>query len=460
MFCTNCGKEIERDTMVCRNCGVVIEADVTQHEAEQYTPPRTEIKNQLAEIKKQLTLKKPGKKAIIAISVVAVAIIAVVIFLVIFNQPEARMNRAIAAGNIQEAYQIYENELYRERLSEKTLGALEDAANSAASAYEDGSISYEVATKILDDICDFIFWADAPTNIVTEAENRIESLYDYKSYLSNAEEYYSEEDYLNAKKNYEYALELNPDSEAASDGISKSEAAYRDYILSQANTYLADKDYDYAEQILNSGLAVLQNDSALKTALDGIYDAKVKDIVDEAYSYTTGGDWDSAVELLEDAQSQYSENQSITEAYEDITERMPITLKNITVISSGYYETVKDVVKDRYGNVYDGAVKFSACSGNDNEVYALYNLNNKFTKFTAIAFVGKDSDRVEDCSISIYLDDELVLYKDGITVDTAPINIELDVTGKNTLRIKISNRWWLGANIYFGNSDFAKIENN
>lgn len=183
----------------------------------------------------------------------------------------------------------------------------------------------------------------------------------------------------------------------------------------------------------------------------------VQGVIDEANSYAESGNWDKAIEILEAAQITYSGNKSLQEAYEEILFRMTITLKNITTISShSFYETTKDVVKDRYGNIYDGAVKFCAGSGNDNEVYALYNLNKKFKKFTATAFVGKDLDAVEECSISIYLDDELVLYKDAITVDTAPIKIDLDVTGKSTLRIKVDNRWFAGAEIYFGNSYFTK----
>lgn len=440
MFCPNCGKEIEGNTKFCGNCGAVIESE---------SAPSTQ------------TMKRPSKKTIATVSVIGIIIIAAIIFFSVFNQPEAKMNRAISAGNINEAYQIYKNDLAGKSLSDKTLSVMKKTADNTVSDYENEKISYEYAQKILDTIDDFIFFSDAPSDLISDSEKKLRSLYDYNSYIQSADEYYSEKNYLNALQNYRYALELNSESEAASEGISKSESAYRDDIISQADTYIADRDYDSAERVLNASLTNLNNDSLLNEKLNGLNDVKVKNIVDDAYSYTKGGDWDSAVELLEEAQSQYSSNKSIVDAYNDIKEKMPITLKNITTISShsSLYEVIKDVVKDRYGNIYDGAVKFSACSGNDNEVYALYNLEKKFKKFTATTFVGKDSDAVEECSVSIYLDDELVLYKDGITVDTAPINIDLDVTGKSTLRIKVDNRWLTGAKIYFGNSSFEKTEN-
>lgn len=450
MFCTNCGKNTEINSKFCEHCGAIIEGEAL-------TAKQNQSSSQQA-FQGGSPIKKPSKKIISALSIIGVVIIASVVFFSIYNRPEARMNRAISAGNIKEAYKIYKSELSGKDLSEKTLSAFKDTANSAANDYEEGSISYEDATKILNDISDFIFFSDAPSDLIFEAQNKVTSLFNYKNYIKSADEYFSENLYLQALQYYQYALEADKDSTEASEGITKSKEKYRNDIISQADSYISSREYDWAEAVLNDGLNNLNNDDILKEKLNSISEVKIKNIVDDAYSLTNSGDWDSAVELLEEAQSQYSSNQTITEAYKDIKDKMPITLKNITTVSSNYIEVKKEVVKDRFGNVYDGAVLYNLY---DYDAYGLYNLSGKYNTFNAIAFVGTDAAIEGNYSISIYADEALIFFKDEITEETAPISISLDVAGKQTLRIAVhSNNGWSSRFIYFGNSSFEKAEDS
>lgn len=450
MFCPNCGKEIEGNSKFCGNCGAVVEKESVQSSQTQFSSHQTTVQGEL------LKMKRPSKKMIAAVSTIGLVIIAVIIFFSMYNQPEAKMNRAISAGNINEAYQIYKNDLAGKSLSDKTLSVMRKTADNTVSDYENEKISYEDAQKILDTIDDFIFFSDAPSDLISDSEKKLRSLYDYNSYIQAADEYYSEKNYLNALQNYRYALELNSESEAASEGISKSESAYRDDIISQTDTYIADRDYDSAERVLNAGLTNLNNDSLLNEKLNGLNDVKVKNIVDDAYSYTKGGDWDSAVELLEEAQSQYSSNQAITDAYKDIKDKMPITLKNITTVSSENVTRVKDVCKDRYGNIYDGIVIYDA----SNNGYGLYNLDGNYTNFMSTVFVGREATNGKKMSLSIYVDEKLVLFEDEITEESQPFELSIDVTEGKTLRIVTKNEGsYSSGYICFGNSSFEKAQN-
>ncbi len=450
--CPKCGKEITEDSKFCGNCGAVIENESVQSSQTKFSSHQTTVQGELLKL---LKMKKPNKKIIAAVSAIGVVIIAVIIFFSMYNQPEAKMNRAISAGKINEAYQIYKNELSGEPLSDKTLSVIRKTADNTVSDYENEKISYEDAIKVFDVISDLIFFSDAPSDLISDSEVKLGSLYNYNSYMQTADGYYSEKDYLNALQNYRYALELNPESEAASEGISKSENAYRDDIISQADTYIADRDYDSAERILNEGLTNLNNDSLLNEKLNGLNDVKVKNIVDDAYAYTKGGDWDSAVELLEEAQSQYSSNKSIVDAYNDIREKMPITLKNITTVSSDNVEIKKDVVKDRYGNIYDGAVLYQGWYA---DAYGLYNLSEKFKTFKATAFVGSEAAKGQNVSIAVYADENLVFFKDAISEESQPLDISVDVTGIKTLRIVVKRDDNSPSHfyVYFGNSSFEK----
>lgn len=449
MFCPNCGTENQENSKFCERCGAVIESKPIQSTQTQSAPQSTV---QMGVLPK----KRHYKKIIAAAIAVALLIIVTGSLFFMYNRPEAKMNRAISSGNITEAYQIYQSALSGRSLSEKTLSALKEAADAVALDYENEKTSYEDARQILDSIGDFIFFSGAPSDLISESENKLNSLYNYNSYMDSADEYYAEKEYLYAIQNYKYALEWSPESTDASEGITKSEEAYRNDIISQADAYISNKEYDSAADVLNTALSILENDATLKAKLNGLNDIKIEDIVDDAYSYTEGGDWDSAVELLEEAQSQYSSNKSIVDAYNDIKEKMPITLKNITIVSSNEVEVKKDVVKDRYGNIYDGGVLYDASK----DAYGLYNLSGKYTTFKATAFVAMEASNGKNMSISIYVDEKLVLHKDEITEESQPIDISVDVTGGQTLRIVTKNDGsYSNGFIYFGNSSFEKTEN-
>lgn len=182
----------------------------------------------------------------------------------------------------------------------------------------------------------------------------------------------------------------------------------------------------------------------------------IRSIVESAYSSADRGEWNEAVQTLEEAQLTYPDNNDINSAYEDIKRQMPMNLSNIVTVSSEHIEVLSDPIKDRYGNVYDGGVQYDTWNY---DAFGLYNLDKKYIKFNATAFVSTESANGRKMSISIYLDNKLAFYKDEITEESKPLEISLDVSNADTMRILTSDENKnASSRLIFGNTDFTKVE--
>ena len=198
----------------------------------------------------------------------------------------------------------------------------------------------------------------------------------------------------------------------------------------------------------------MPGDEILSEKLNGIDDLEIQDIVDDAYSAADGGDWAGAVEILEDAQENFSANQEIATAYEDIKNKMPITLENITTVSSEEVKIYDNVVKDRWGNIYDGGVRIEGST----DGYALYALDKKYSKFTGTVFVVDSASSGKQLWFSVYLDEELVYYSEIITEESQPISLDIDTTGATTMRIVAGNDGtYSNGGLIFANTHFEKV---
>ena len=280
--------------------------------------------------------------------------------------------------------------------------------------------------------------------------------------LSYADEYYDSGWYTDAYDEYNYILEQYPDSEEAAEGAEKSLNAYRDSLLDTAQNYLDNQDYDSARSTINNGLnGYLSNDSELLAFLDTIDDTYVDDIIDEANDMADANNWDGALALLEEAENTYSSDE-FTSTYEALKEAMPITLANVTMVSSDKVSTLTGVVTDRYGNIYDGAVKYD--TSDYDTAFGLYNLNKKYSTFTGTMFVSKDSRNDRSITVSIYADETLMkqYYYEDITEETAPIEFSIDVTNVSTLRIECvdENGTWNTSELLFGDTSFVKVSDS
>lgn len=461
MFCTKCGHKVENGTSFCGYCG----ADLTQEasvprQGEQQAPAANEpVPQQKAEQspvqQAPIEKKRPNGTVLLVMGLAAAAVIGGVLAFNAYNSPAAQMNRALSGDQLELAYEIFDENFYPEDLSPKSMELLSAAAARVQENYVAGTVSYEDAIGALSVIENFAC-SDVQAALLS-AREAIEHQYQIAAQLEYADTCLQDQEYTSAISAYEYVLSLDEANETAANGLEQAVDDYRDYVLTQSQQYASRGDFEGANSILlNAAEAYFQDDAEITAAMDALEEQKIQYAVEEIETAANGGDWDGALELLDDYQEQYPAEQTLQETREDIVKRMPITLKNLTLVSSEDIDIIRSVVTDRWGSVYDGAVKYDA-SG---DAYGLYNLNKAYTAFTGTVFIPKESNRTGySMSLAVYLDEELAYYREGITEETAPINLELDVTGKTTMRVVTDNSGTYSYGyLYFTNTNFAKAE--
>ena len=100
MFCPNCRKEIKENSKFFGNCGATINYN-TETSSMQNTPVSPAAPTTTK------PKKKSGKKLLVCLGLVGVLAIGAYLAYSIYNQPTARINRMLSAGNFMEAFEIY-----------------------------------------------------------------------------------------------------------------------------------------------------------------------------------------------------------------------------------------------------------------------------------------------------------------------------------------------------------------
>lgn len=111
---------------------------------------------------------------------------------------------------------------------------------------------------------------------------------------------------------------------------------------------------------------------------------------------------------------------------------LPVGLHELHVIDSSYkYKYYNDVLKDTFGNTYVGYHYFQEEA---EESYAIYNLDNKYSKFTCdIVLDSEINDR--DITVLMYVDNRVVFQKSGISKTSGKIHVDINVSGGQQLKI-------------------------
>lgn len=447
MICPKCGNTLEENTKFCGRCGYKVEEPLITN-ANVLSPDDGEQKIEGS----KKSIRK--RKIIIPLILVLLIGIAAAVGTAYYNRPVAVMNRAISADEFTTAFEVYTTQLQNKPLEKNTIELLQKYVDSVVSDYESGKLTYEDAMGQINEISNFGLFDN---NVATISESAIISINKKDTldkYIVAGNEALDGDNYLSAISSFEDALEVDSESEEAKNGLTKAQDDYRDDIISQADQAISSREYSTAKDILSSALTNLPGDEILSEKLNGIDDLEVQNIVDDAYSAADGGDWTGAVEILEDAQENFSANQEIATAYEDIKNKMPITLENITTVSSEEVKIYDDVVKDRWGNIYDGGVRIEGST----DGYALYALDKKYSKFTGTVFVVDNASSGKELWFSVYLDEELVYYSEIITEESQPISLDIDTAGATTMRIVTGNDGtYSNGGLMFANTHFEKV---
>lgn len=125
----------------------------------------------------------------------------------------------------------------------------------------------------------------------------------------------------------------------------------------------------------------------------------------------------------------------------------PINLMDMTPTDSRLCSKFENLQTNQ-GVLWSSGYKFITASTN----YIEFNADGKYNKFTATMTVAKANWASANFTISVYGDDDTVLYTKNFTNSDDPFNIDADISGQHKVKIAISGdaaEWILMKNPQF-----------
>lgn len=486
MYCINCGKPLEEDEKFCVHCGVSVSEENSGSERVGHFD------------------KHPNQKTRkwIIIGVVAVLFVAalIVVGTKIAGSPLYKMHRALTKHQVEYAAHIFEDDLRKGDLKDRSYMLLEKNISYYTEAYMQDDIEWSEFKTAINNIESFDLYD--LEDVLDAAWDTTEDKHSIEVKLEDAESNLELECYFDAMKLFHEVLELDGTNEEALSGFQEAKAEALDilsdlitgeeyelwYVLSLVcsyETYFPENDADYeayAESISNLYLNEMNEvvDAYEPDADEYLDYDTIISVLDEAESYI-GSDNETLQgirEKLKQKELAYIENElaaaaeiSDTELIDDILNEyqeafpeeiealgieiynsLPETLLTVYPFDSYSLQYIYDTVEDRNGNTYPNAVNYDGST----DAYGIYDLDGKYSWFTATVFVPEVASDGKDMSIYIYLDDELVYEMEDITETTEPFSIAVDLDGASEMRIETSNDGTFSCGfLYFVNSLFS-----
>lgn len=229
-----------------------------------------------------------------------------------------------------------------------------------------------------------------------------------KKYSDEVNALLNDEDYENAIKKANEALEEYPNVTALSDLKQRAMTGYEDQILSKTNKALKQNDYDEALETVNSALDALAN---MNESSDKLEKKKTK-----------------------------------------IQNNMPTKLCDLPISEGNdrYRQITEQVVmKDTVGNKHSPGNLFRIESSEYEEYsgYAKYYLNKQYKKLSfTVAVSEEEPDQKDTATLAIYGDDDQILYSwDDVGRATAPVDVDLvDVENQEWISIRAQSKEYKG----------------
>ena len=133
------------------------------------------------------------------------------------------------------------------------------------------------------------------------------------------------------------------------------------------------------------------------------------------------------------------QNDKCTRCGKTDPDSLPVGLHELHVIDSGFgYQYYKGSLKDSFGNSYIGYHRL--WEGIDG-TYVIFNLDNKYSRFICDVVVNSTMPSESNGAIQIYVDDDLVFQKSGITKTTGKVHVDVNVKGGQTLKIVATDNY-------------------
>jgi tetratricopeptide (TPR) repeat protein len=165
--------------------------------------------------------------------------------------------------------------------------------------------------------------------------------------------------------------------------------------------------------------------------------------------------YDEALTKINDSLKIFPNSNILSDKQKEIENSFPKPLSEIFLIDSGgNYEFIKSgVFTDSFGNVYDGTYHFVASYN----AFAIYNLDKKYSKFSASIVAGTDTGSGASMTLAVYADDKLLYVQKEYNKRTGKIDFNIDVSGITKLKIETSNQGeYYHGDIFFVNAILSR----
>lgn len=411
---------------------------------------------------------------------VFLAVVGVAVAIILWwNAPMQRLDRALSAEDYS-AVTAAVNSLSESDRREASA-RLVTYAESALERFNSGEVDFDAAYTLVDRV-QRLFPSAGLDAVLAE----LNALKASKESFASGEQFETDGDLVTAIARYGAVLESDALYEDAQSGIERIRSGYKKEALQKADTLEAEKNFQGAIAALNATHDILGDDADITARIEALQGAEVDAYVNEALEAAAkradSGDYPGALAVLADSEKRddqriqkqistyrtqyksqemekaaelagtgsYEEAVAVLEALAEtltddteIAEQIdayealyPVSLLNLSPsagsdLSSGWTAT------DAAGNSYTGGLSFSLYPTAMSATTS-YAANGGYELLSGTWIVESESDADFIGSVRIYVDEVLVYEVNSLTVNSAPLQLNLKISGASTVRMEAS----------------------
>lgn len=470
MFCGKCGMLVDDDANVCSNCGNVLKENANINNNPNYNP------NNSINFSKYIDLikSKISKKTVI---IAGVAIIVVAVPIIYFSMPSTKIIGYIKDGDYEEAMDLYDDNYKRGKgdffLNNGLIGIAkkceQDFINSKIKADDAFDLINSIRNMEVNDIEDEL----------DEIYSSISSLSYDRQIIEEAEEYYSDENYLMAISSYNSLSKESPLYEGVAAKIEEAKGKYKSEVLAEVDSYIEKNsfkdltsyisnnissldDSELTSEIMNKYYSYLEtqtnkllSDDLYSDAVSNLYyaqdffsdDKKIDEMLDnietnyvnsslkKAEEAFNNGNYEVAASTVQVAMEQVEENEQLSNKYNEYKAYLPAYINDLDYFNKyGDIDTNRSFerVADNTGKEYSRAY----CVGYSGYASAEYLINGNYTNFEGVCGVAYEKRTYDDSRFFEVYGDGVLLYRSPtFTAGTLPTSFNIDISNVKILQI-------------------------
>lgn len=354
MYCANCGNEIQKNVKFCSKCGNSVGA----------VAATKENSNDIKQISQK---RKKHKKIIILISVLGILLAGgITTFVIIWQLPINRFDRAMERENYSEAVEIYNEADYdaRKEMAEKMSNMINDSYED----YRNNKITYDEAMDILNKVQHME--AKSVAEQLEETFDKMELMYDSKKSYVEADKAFESEDFGKAYTLYNKVLYEDAYFESAQDKVKNAKNQYIEKVLASVEECKDSQNYSAALELLSTASNIVGKSEKIDEQIgicNSLFEEKnIDQIIAQTDGMVESGNYIDAIRTMNNALFSYSGNEKLIQ------------------VQSGYYQVYTDstidimtqeIAEGRFSDAINSGSKtlelLESCSGTDEYVTEL-----------------------------------------------------------------------------------------